>query len=255
MFCGHAQGARAHVHAATRSQHSPGHVRRKLVRRTPPAPRPGPHGTRRQILDLLRRAPLTAKEIAAGLGLTHNAVRGHLAALQRDNLVREGSLRPSGTRPAVVYELVPRADSVLSTAYIPFVAQLLRVLGERMSKDELDELMQTVGRRLGAEWPRLRGDLRERVDAVTALLEELGSLTTVEQWDGGYLIRGYGCSLGEAVHGRPEVCRAMESLIAHLVEARVRECCERGEHPRCCFEISPADSGATIGVRDRSRVS
>ena len=89
-----------------------------------------PKGTRRRILDLLRRSPLTAKEIAAKLELTHNAVRGHLAALQRDSLVREGSLRPSGTRPSVVYELVPRADSVLSHAYIPFVAQVLRVLGE-----------------------------------------------------------------------------------------------------------------------------
>lgn len=139
----------------------------------------------------------------------------------------------------MVYELIPRADSILSRAYIPFVAQLLRVLGERMSKGELDELMQTVGRRLGAQWPRLRGDLRERVEAASALLEELGSLNEVEQWDGGYILRGYGCLLGEAVHGRPEVCQAMESLIAHLVEAPVQECCEHGERPRCCFEISP----------------
>lgn len=204
---------------------------------------PTPQGTRRRILDLLRRSPLTAKEIAAELVLTHNAVRGHLAALERDNLVREGSLRRSGTRPSVVYELVPRADSILSTAYIPFVAQLLGVLGERMSKEELDELMQTVGRRLGAEWPRLKGDLRERVNAATVLLQELGALATVEEWNGGFVIRGYGCLLGEAVHGRPEVCRAMESLIAHLVEVRVTECCERGEHPRCCFEISPAATG------------
>jgi predicted ArsR family transcriptional regulator len=208
--------------------------------RPPSLPEPvSPKGTRRRILDLLRRAPRTAKEIGRELGLTDNAVRGHLVALQREHLVREGSLRRSGTRPAMVYELIPRADAVLSQAYIPFVAQLLRVLGERMTKEELDELMRTVGGRLGAQWPRARGDFRERVQAVAHLLEELGSLTEVEQWDGGYILRGYGCLLGEAVHGRPEVCRAIESLIAHLVESPVRECCERGEHPRCCFEISP----------------
>jgi len=207
----------------------------------PPQTPPASKGTRRQIVDLLRRSALTAKEIATELGLTHNAVRGHLAALQRDNLVREGSLRRGGTRPAMVYELVPRADSVLSHAYIPFVAQLLRVLGERMSRGELDELMHAVGRRLGAQWPPLRGDLRERVDATAALLEELGSLTELEPWDGGYILRGYGCLLGEAVHGRPEVCRAVESLIAHLVEVPVRQCCEHGEQPRCCFEISPGE--------------
>lgn len=206
------------------------------------APRPElpspPRGTRRLIVDLLRRSPLTANEIALKCSMTHNAVRGHLTALQRDGLVREAGLRRSGTRPAVVYELVPRADSTLSHAYVPFVAQLLRVLGERMSKEELDELMRTVGRRLGAEWPRLKGDLRERVDAVAGLLQDLGALTEVEQWDEGYILRGYGCLLGEAVHGRPEVCRAMGSLVAHLAEAPVEECCERGEHPRCCFEVS-----------------
>ena len=200
---------------------------------------PPAKGTRRRIIDLLRRSPLTASEIAVKCGLTHNAVRGHLAALQRDGLVREGGLRRSGTRPAVVYELVPRADSRLSKAYIPFVAHLLRVLGEQMSREELDGLMLTVGQRLGAEWPRLQGTLAQRVQAASLLLEGLGALTEAEKWDGGFILRGYGCLLGEAVHGRPEVCRAIESLLAHLIGTPVKECCERGEHPRCCFEISP----------------
>jgi predicted ArsR family transcriptional regulator len=215
----------------------------------PPSKTGSLRGTRGRIVDLLRRSALTANEIARALGLTHNAVRNHLAALQLDGLVREGGLRQSGTRPAVVYELVPRADSALSKAYIPFVAQLLRVLGERMSKAKLDDLMRTVGRRLAAEWPRLRGDLRQRLEAASLLLEELGALTEIEERGRGFVLRGYGCLLAEAVHGRPEVCRAMESLLAELLEVPVRECCERGEHPRCCFEIALADGarGAARG--------
>ena len=210
------------------------------------ASRGGPTGTRRQILDLLRRSELTANEIADALGLTHNAVRTHVAALRHEGLVREGGFRQSGTRPAVVYALEPRADSVLSRAYIPFVAELLRVLGEQMSKATLDELMGTVGRRLAADRPRLRGDLAQRVEGASQLLEELGSLTDVEQRNGGFVIRGHGCVLAEAVYGRPEVCRALESLLAELLEVPVRECCERGEHPRCCFEValSPPASAA-----------
>ena len=54
--------------------------------------RPQRHGaqgnTRRRIVTLLRQSGLTANEIAAHLGLTHNAVRGHLAALLREGLVR-----------------------------------------------------------------------------------------------------------------------------------------------------------------------
>jgi predicted ArsR family transcriptional regulator len=187
---------------------------------------------------------LSANEIAAKLDLTHNAVRSHLAALMRNGLVREGGLRRGPSRPSVLYELVPRAESAFSGAYVPFVAHLLRALGERMSRPELDALMSTVGRSLAAEWPRLRGDLKQRVTAANALLEQLGALTEVESVDHSFVIRGYGCLLSEAVHGRPEVCQAIERMLAELLEVPVEQCCERGERPRCCFKIDGA-AGST----------
>jgi predicted ArsR family transcriptional regulator len=208
--------------------------------------RPGAlKGTRSQIVNLLRQSGLTANEIAARLGLTHNAIRGHLAALQREGLIREAGLQRGASRPAVIYEVVPEAEAIFSRAYIPFVAQLLRVLRERVHQKELDEIMRVVGQRLAAEWPRFSGDLSQRVEAASALLEELGALNQVEQVNGGHVIRGYGCLLSAAVHGRPEVCRAIESLLTELVEAPVHECCERGARPRCCFEIGAP--GTTAG--------
>jgi predicted ArsR family transcriptional regulator len=194
--------------------------------------------TRERIVDLLRRSSHTANEIARHLGLTHNAVRDHLAALLREGVVQEAGRQRGVSRPAVVYEIIPDAEAVFSKAYIPFVAHLLRVLRERLPQRELDEIMHLVGQRFAAEWPRLRGDLPQRVEAVSLLLEDLGALNTVEKLDGGLIIRGYGCLLSAAVHGRPEVCRAMESLVTELLEAPVRECCERGERPRCCFEVT-----------------
>ena len=197
---------------------------------------------------MLRRSSLTANELAARLGLTHNAVRGHLAALQHEGLVREGGLQPSGSRPAVIYELVPEAEAVLSRAYIPFVAHLVRVLQQRLHPGQLDEVMRAVGRSLAAEWPPLRGELPRRVEAASRLLEELGSLNEIDQLDGGFVIRGYGCLLSAAVHGRPEVCRAMESLLAELLETAVEECCDRSARPRCCFEIAGASPAARTSV-------
>ena len=167
--------------------------------------------------------------------------------MQRDGLLRERGLQPSASRPAVVYELVPRAESGLSKAYIPFVAHLVQVLRERLSSDELDEVMRSVGHRLAADSPRLRGGLPERVVAASRLLEDLGAVNEVRRVDGTFTIHGFGCLLAEAVHGRPDVCRAMESLLTELLEAPVRECCDRGERPRCCFEIG-AVNGAGRGT-------
>ena len=213
----------------------------------------GLSGPRARIIELLRRSTLSANEIAEQLGTTHNAVRPHLAALARAGLVQEGGTRRIGSsRPAVLYELAPRAEAALSHAYIPFIAHLLRVLGERMSEAELHALMHTVGQNLASEWPRLRGDLRQRVAAAQTFLAELGARTDVEETADGFVVRGYGCLLAEAVHGRPEVCRAVESLLAELTEAPVEECCERGERPRCCFRIDGAD-GAVGETRRATR--
>lgn len=181
---------------------------------------------------------MSASEIAARLDVTHNAVRGHLADLIRNGLVREAGIKKSASRPSVLYELVPRAESAFSEAYVPFVAHLLRVLGDRMNTSELGDLMGEVGRSLAAEWPRLRGPLPQRIRAASALLEQLGALTEVESVNHGFVIRGYGCLLSEAVHGRPEVCRAVEHMLAELLDVPVEECCERGERPRCCFRVA-----------------
>lgn len=211
-------------------------------------------GTRGQIVALLRRSGLTTNEIAARLGLTHNAVRGHLVLLQREGVVREAGSRRGTTRPAVVYELVPDAEIGFSKAYIPFVAELVRVLQERLRPAQLDDVMRTVGRGLAARWPRMQGNLRKRVDGASALLEELGAPNDVERLDGGFVIRNFtSCMLAQALHGRPEVCRAMESLFGELLDVPVRECCERGEpRPRCCFEIGLSSGTAASHRRARA---
>jgi predicted ArsR family transcriptional regulator len=185
------------------------------------------------------------------LELTHTAVRVHVLALKHSGLVRDGGFRPSASKQAVVYELVPRADVVFSEMHIPFVAHLLRVLGERTSRVQLDDLMRAVGRSLASEWPHPDGDLPKRVGAASTLLNDLGALTEVEPRGTGFVVRGSGCLLAEAVHARPEVCRAMESLVAALVQTPVRECCDRSEHPRCCFEIPPSKA-ATAARRTGS---
>jgi predicted ArsR family transcriptional regulator len=195
-------------------------------------------GTRGLIIDLVRRSRSSATEIAEQLGLSYNAVRAHLAALERDGLIRSAGLRRGGTRPAVVYELAPGVDDALSRAYMPFASQLVRVLADRLSERELGETMREVGRRLAGELPPTSGPLMQRVESASAVLQELGAPNEIERTNGTVRIRGYGCLLAAAVHGEPHVCRAMETLLEELVGTPVRECCDREDRPRCCFEIA-----------------
>src|ERR671921_321324 len=75
--------------------------------------------TRGQMVALLRRGARTVEDLARTLGLTDNAIRNHLATLERDGIVRQEGVRrgPRAGKPAVVYELHPDAEPFFSKAY------------------------------------------------------------------------------------------------------------------------------------------
>jgi predicted ArsR family transcriptional regulator len=77
-----------------------------------------------------------------------------------------------------------------------------------------------------------------RTEEAVAILNELGGLAELEERDGGLAIRGYGCPLAAVTPDHPEACRMVETLISELAGVSVRERCERGEKPRCWFEVT-----------------
>jgi predicted ArsR family transcriptional regulator len=190
-----------------------------------------------QILGLLRRGRMTVDDIAGALGLSGNAVRPHLATLQRDGLVQQGESRRGISKPARTYVLTAEAELLFSRAYVPVLTQLLHVLDEGLDAEKFDRIMRDVGRRLMGDRPRPSGDLRQRAEAASALLNELGGLARVEEHDGGFLIRGYGCPLSAATQRHPEACNAVESLLSEFAGVPVAKCCDTEDRLRCCFEI------------------
>lgn len=197
--------------------------------------------TRGQVVTLLRRASRTVEELAQALGLTDNAIRAHLAALERDGLVHQHGVRRGTGKPAYAYELTPEAERLFPKAYAPVLRQLLEVLAERLAPEELESALRTAGRRIAAGQSTPPGGLRTRLAAAVAVLNELGGLAELEERDGAIVIRGYSCPLADVVPGHPEVCKLAEALLAEVVGAPIRERCDRGERPRCQFDVALAD--------------
>jgi predicted ArsR family transcriptional regulator len=197
--------------------------------------------TRGKVLALLRREPMTADELASALGLTDNAVRAHLATLERDRLVLPAGERREGRvgKPATVYQVAPDVEELFSKAYLPLLTSLLDVLGDRLEPRQLKPFLRAVGQRLAQNVERPPGDLKDRVTAASKLLNCLGGLSSVEEVKEGsrYSIQSRGCPVGAAVRTRPEVCEAIVALVSELTGTRVRSCCQRGERPSCCFEV------------------
>lgn len=193
--------------------------------------------TRGRIIILLRRAGRTVEELAQELNLTDNAVRAHLATLERDGLVRQRGARRGGGKPALVYELTPEAEQLFPKAYGSVLREILNVLNEHMSADEVEGLLRVAGRRIAAQWNMPAGDLRTRLEAAVNVLDELGGMAELELPDGTYYIHGYSCPFAAAVPGHPEVCRLAETLLTELVGVPVHEQCERGDTAHCCFVV------------------
>jgi predicted ArsR family transcriptional regulator len=204
--------------------------------------------TRGRLVTLLRRAGFTVDELARELDLTNNGVRAHLATLERDGIVRQSGVvrrESGGGKPAYLYELTSEAEDLFPKAYEPILHQLLDVLAVQLESGESEVLLRSVGRLMAEEQTVPTDDgARARLEAAVEVLNELGGLAELEEHDGGFVIRGYSCPLAGVTPDHPEVCRMAETLIAELAGVPVHERCDRGERPRCCFEIASADDTA-----------
>ena len=194
--------------------------------------------TKGRILALLRRGSRTIDELAVALGVTDNAVRIHVSALERDGIVQQRGVRPTGGKPAYAYEVAPEAERLFTKAYIPVLTQLVAALEDRLTTSELEALLRDVGRRLAATRGPSSGTLRARADVAATVLTELGGVVDVEDQDGQLTLRGYSCPLADAVRAHPATCQAVESLVGELMGVAVVEQCDRAGRPRCCFALT-----------------
>jgi predicted ArsR family transcriptional regulator len=210
--------------------------------------------SRGRIVTLLRGTRgLTADDIASKLALTRSAVRAQLTGMERDGVVRRAGQRPGTTRPSHVFELTPEVEQLLSSAYIPLLTSLIDTFADGLPPNQVETILRQAGKRLAAELSRGRrpaGNLSSRLAMVSEMMnEQLGALTHVEG-NGGYIIRGMGCPLAALTGKHPGVCLAIESLIGEVLRVPVRECCDRLERPKCCFEIgSRAERHGTTASR------
>jgi predicted ArsR family transcriptional regulator len=191
--------------------------------------------TRGRIVALLRRTSRTVDELAAALDLTDNAVRAHIATLERDGLVEQRGVRRGTSKPAFAYDLTPEAEQLFPKAYGPVLAHLLTLLTEQLSPDAMDDLLRAVGRRSASEQPRAGSSIESRLDLAAHVLTDLGGLAEYEVAEDQIVIRGYSCPLAAVAPDHPAVCHLAEALVSEIIGVPMHEECARAGRPRCTF--------------------
>jgi predicted ArsR family transcriptional regulator len=204
--------------------------------------------TRARLLSLLRRSHRTITALGEALHLTDNAVRTHVAALERDGIVEQvGIERETGGKPARIYALTDEGEELFPKAYALVLGSLVGELARTEGAERATALLRAVGRRVASS-AAAPPDLHGRVAVAAATLRSLGGDVEVRHVDGGYLLQGYGCPLSAVTAEHPEVCALARALVEEITGEPVIECCDRSERPRCGFRIEDDAEPGTVGT-------
>jgi predicted ArsR family transcriptional regulator len=195
--------------------------------------------TRGQILALLRTDVRTVNDLAAALKLTDNAVRAHLVSLERDGLIQRHGSRPGIRKPHTSYALAADAEQIFPKAYGSLLNHLVASISRRLDRRELRASMREVGLSLANEHTDglSKRSRKERLAIALDLLKKVGGEATYHA-DGKKFIRSQHCPIAAITANYPDACLIVETFLSKITGARVKQHCERGISPRCCFELT-----------------
>jgi predicted ArsR family transcriptional regulator len=198
-----------------------------------------------QLLTLLLRKKegLSVEDLSKGLGITDNAVRQHLTALERDGMVAKGETQSSGGRPEQLYHLTSSGSELFPRHYSWFAELLIKSLREGDGTEALRQRLEYMGKAVGQQVAnRLAGvgDKAERIRAMSGIMRELGYQS--ESMDPAKeklpAIEAINCVFHSLAQNYPEVCHFDLAMMSEVVGCDVihDECMVRGGHV-CRFKF------------------
>jgi predicted ArsR family transcriptional regulator len=205
--------------------------------------------TRGKIVTALRRRhSASAVDLAEEFGLSPNAVRQQLLALDRDGYVVERSVRRGPTKPTLEYSLTPSADTLFPQRYDKMLNAVLHEVRNSFGKEALDSVLGKLGDRAAEKYrAKLTApDVRGRVYELAALLRENGVEADVVETPGGSLeLREHNCPYGQTVGEHPEVCTIIHTVLGETVSKDTRQIESIATGGDACrFEIAAASTAA-----------
>ena len=183
----------------------------------------GFRGLRAELLVALKKAPhpLTAKELAELFGVTPNALRRHLDALEAEELVGHTRQVRGVGAPVHAYALTEQGQALFPQQYASVLASVLEAVREMGGPDAVRAVLRRQWVELveGAK-PRLAElPLSERAQLVAELRSSQGYMAEARPDDvgAGVTLREHHCAIRDVAERFPEICAAEQELIEELL--------------------------------------
>jgi DeoR family suf operon transcriptional repressor len=214
----------------------------------------GFRGVRAELLVALRKAqPLTAQALGERFGLTANALRRHLKALEEDGLVRHArDVRGVGA-PSFAYSLTAAGEALFPQRAVAVLARALETLRREQGSAAVAGVLEGDWHRLADEAAPVLGALPpgERLALVAELLTAEGYMAEVvpaASGEPGATLRIHNCAMRGIAEQFPEACEVEAAYLARLVGAPVvRTAHRRDGCGRCVYGVGVEVGGTAAG--------
>lgn len=202
--------------------------------------------TRERVLSLVASSgPITAADLAEGLGVTPAAVRRHLTALLADGLIadheRPGRFERGRGRPARSFVTTKEGQRALASAYSDVAVDAIAfmratgALGDFVAQHEA-RIEATLASAVDRNAP-----LPERVHALADALAEQGYATSVRPGPGGLtlqLCQGH-CPVQSIAEAAPEWCDAETRVFSTVLDVHVQRLSTLARGAHVCTTTIP----------------
>lgn len=184
----------------------------------------GQKGQRGAVLVQLKRAQhLTAKELAARLGVSLNAARHHLKELEAEGLVEYQREHRGVGKPAFAYRLSSAGEALFPRRYEETLTAILDQMVERDGRPAAVTLLESYFAGLTR---RLQAELRdaappERLRALGRALCQEGYMAEVTTDAEGGTVTEHNCAIPAVATRFPEICAAEARFLSDVLHADV----------------------------------
>src|SRR6185437_9970626 len=195
--------------------------------------------TQRSLLKILARNfnGLTVDQLAEKLSVSRNAVNQHLASLEKNQLIKEGTALHTAGRPSRTFTLSERGKDLFPKQYPWFSELILQTIKDESGAAGLSKFLKGIARKLASNIRKdLKGkNLNEKVGEVAAIMQSLSYDASVSGRDE---IEATNCVYHHLAQKHSEVCDFDIELLSHLLDAEVthKECMAKGQG-KCRFSF------------------
>ena len=173
------------------------------------------------LLTLSPAGPAFGHRTRCGAGAHSNAIRAHLATLERDGLVRTSGMRRGARKPAATYDLSPKAEQLFpKAAWRPCFGHLLAALRESLTSRQAGAVVQRAGHRMSRRTMFPPGTSARRRPPAEAATRSHRTRRILRSGAENGTAASLGCVRLPIGHrradGHPELCRLAETVLADV---------------------------------------